>query len=92
MLLGFERSLRSRRLARTLPTARAFEREFVRFRARYPEVRDWIVWNEANHPFSLTANRPRRAARFFDAVARNCRALQRRRRRRARRERDDVRG
>jgi hypothetical protein len=72
VLLGFERSLRSRRLARTLPTARAFEREFVRFRARYPDVRDWIVWNEANHPFSLTGNRPRRAAQFFDAVARNC--------------------
>jgi hypothetical protein len=72
VLLGFERSLRSRRLARTLPTARRFERQFVRLRARYPEVRDWIVWNEANHPFSLTANRPRRAARYFDAVARNC--------------------
>jgi hypothetical protein len=72
VLLGFAHSLRSRRLARTLPPPRAFEREFVRFRARYPEVRDWIVWNEANHPFSLTANRPRRAARYFDAVARNC--------------------
>jgi hypothetical protein len=72
VLLGFAHSLRSRRLARTLPTRRQFEREFVRFRERYPDVRDWIVWNEANHPFSLTANRPRRAARFFDAVARNC--------------------
>jgi hypothetical protein len=72
VLLGFERSLRSRRLARTLPTARRFERAFLRFRARYPDVRDWIVWNEANHPFSLTGNRPRRAARYFDAVARNC--------------------
>ena len=36
-------------------------------------MRDWIVWNEANHPFSLTANRPGRAAQYFDAVARNCR-------------------
>jgi hypothetical protein len=72
VLLGFAHSLRSRRLARTLPRPRTFEREFVRFRARYPDVRDWIVWNEANHPFSLTAARPRRAARFFDAVVRNC--------------------
>jgi hypothetical protein len=72
VVLGFERSLRSRRHSRTLPQPRAFERQFVRFRARYPYVRDWIVWNEANHPFSLTANRPRRAARFFEAVARNC--------------------
>ncbi len=35
-------------------------------------MRDWIVWNEANHPFSLTGNRPRRAAQYFDAVAWNC--------------------
>jgi hypothetical protein len=72
VLLGFERSLRSRRHARRLPSVRAFERQFVRFRARYPDVRDWIVWNEANHPFSLTASRPGRAAQYFDAVARNC--------------------
>jgi hypothetical protein len=72
VLLGFAHSLRSARLARTLPTVRRFETEFVRFRARYPDVHDWIVWNEANHPFSLTAGRPRRAARYFDAVARNC--------------------
>jgi hypothetical protein len=36
-------------------------------------VHDWLVWNEANHPDGLTANRPRRAAQFFDAAARNCR-------------------
>ena len=72
VLLGFSHSLRSRRLARELPTPARFEREFVRFRARYPGVHEWIVWNEANHPLSLTANRPRRAARYFDAVARNC--------------------
>jgi hypothetical protein len=72
ILLGFERSLRSRKLARTLPGPRAFEHQFVRIRERYPDVRSFIVWNEANHPFSLTANRPRHAARFFDAVARNC--------------------
>jgi hypothetical protein len=73
VLLGFAHSLRSERLARTLPRQREFEREFVRFRERYPWVRDWLAWNEANHPFALTAHRPRRAARYFDAVARNCR-------------------
>jgi hypothetical protein len=72
ILLGFQHSLRSRRLARTLPTASQFEREFRRFRARYPDVRDWLAWNEANHPVSLTAGNPRRAAQFFDAVAWNC--------------------
>jgi hypothetical protein len=73
VLLGFERSLRSAKLSKTLPTDLDFARQFKRFRARYPYVRDWLVWNEANHPFSLTANRPRRAARYFGIVARNCR-------------------
>lgn len=73
VLLGFAHSQRSRKLAHTLPQPWRFEREFVRFRARYPDVRDWLVWNEANHPQALTAKRPGRAARYFDAVARNCR-------------------
>jgi len=73
VLLGFERSLRSRRWSRRLPSDRQFKREFRRVRARYPDVRDFIVWNEANHPLSLTANRPGRAARYFAIVAHNCR-------------------
>jgi hypothetical protein len=32
-----------------------------------------VAWNEANHPASLTGPRPRRAAQYFDVVARNCR-------------------
>ena len=73
VLLGFAHSLRSEELAHPLPTRRQFELQFKRFRERYPDVRDWLVWNEANHPGALTERRPRRAARFFDAVARNCR-------------------
>ena len=78
-----------RKLARTLPTDVQFAREFKRFRKRYPYVRDWLVWNEANHPFSLTANRPRKAARYFGIVARNCRGCNVVAARRARRARDD---
>ena len=73
VLLGFAHSLRTQKLARTLPTQRQFERQFKRFRKRYPWVRDWLTWNEANHPGALTENQPRRAAQYFDAVARNCR-------------------
>ena len=73
VLLGFAHSLRSERLARTLPTLRQFRLQFLRIRARYPEVRSWIVWSEANHPGALTGKRPRRAARFFDVVASHCR-------------------
>jgi hypothetical protein len=73
VLLGFAHSLRSERMARVLPKPRRFARAFSGFRERYPWVRDWIVWNEANHPGSLTAKRPRRVARFFDAMASRCR-------------------
>jgi hypothetical protein len=73
VLLGFAHSLRSPRAARRLPTAGRFGRQFRRFRRRYPDVRNWLVWNEANHPGSLTQRRPRRAAAYFDVVARNCR-------------------
>jgi hypothetical protein len=73
VMIGFERSLRSARLAKMLPGARQFERQFVRFRERYPDVRNWLTWNEANHPLAMTGHRPKRAARYFDAITRNCR-------------------
>ena len=65
-------SLRSRGWAKTLPGKARFARAFRGFRERYPDVRDWIVWNEANHPRSLTATRPRYVARLFDEAARAC--------------------
>jgi putative glycosyl hydrolase len=71
--ISFQHSLRSQRLARRLPTAAQFGRQFRRLRARYPEVRDWLPWNEANSPGSMTEHRPRRAAQYFDIVARACR-------------------
>ncbi len=37
-------------LARRLPSARRFAADFKRLRARYPWVRDWLPWNEANSP------------------------------------------
>jgi hypothetical protein len=72
-VVGFAHSLRSKRLAETLPTWRQFQREFKRFRKRYPTVRDFIPWNEANNPGALTANRPYKAAQYYDVIVRNCR-------------------
>jgi hypothetical protein len=72
VLLGLDRSVRSRRLRRTAPTFRGFAREFRRLRARYPYVRDWITWNEANHPLQPTANRPRKVAGYYGIMVRNC--------------------
>ena len=72
VVLGFAHSLRSEQLAHTLPSVRQFERQFNRFRARYPWVSAWLVWNEANNPGALTARRPRRAAEYFNVVASSC--------------------
>jgi hypothetical protein len=69
-LIGF---VHSARRASVLPSARRFAGAFKRFRARYPDVRQWIPWNEANSPGALTEFRPARAARYFDVVMRNCR-------------------
>src|SRR4051812_15513160 len=65
VLLGFAHSLRSERLAHTLPSRRQYERQFKRFRARYPWVRDWLGWDEAKHPDRFAANPPRRATPVF---------------------------
>jgi hypothetical protein len=73
VLLGFDRSLRSSKLRKSLPRAVDFAREFRRLRARYPYVRNWITWNEANHPLQPTANRPRRVAAYHGIMVRNCR-------------------
>jgi hypothetical protein len=73
VVLGFAHSLRTEKLARTLPSARRFAREFAGVRKRYPTVKDWIPWNEANHPGALTEKRPGRAAQFYDAIVRQCR-------------------
>ena len=40
------------------PVGQAFEREFRAFRARYPWVRDYLTWNEANHCSQPTCQQP----------------------------------
>jgi hypothetical protein len=71
--LSFRHAHRSRRSRHAIPRPAEFRRAFLGFRERYPQVRSWIVWNEANHPRSRSANKPGRVARLFDVVARNCR-------------------
>jgi hypothetical protein len=58
---------------RYLPTRDEFAREFRAFRRRYRWIRTFQTWNEANHGTQPTWRRPDRAARYFDAMKRNCR-------------------
>jgi polysaccharide biosynthesis protein PslG len=57
-----------------LPSLALYRKSFRAFRARYPEVRDFSAWNEANHTAQPTANKPKAAARYFNAMRRDCRS------------------
>jgi hypothetical protein len=71
ILLGFGHSRELGR-SRVLPSPRQFRREFLRFRARYPWVREFLTWNEANHCSQPTCRRPDVAARYYNALRASC--------------------
>lgn len=54
------------------PTAARYLREFVRFRKRYPTVKTWSAWNEANICGVGTCRKPELVARYYNAIRRNC--------------------
>jgi hypothetical protein len=57
---------------RKLPTLAEYRKSFKLFHARWPQVRDFSAWNEANHTAQPTANKPRAAARFYNALRKAC--------------------
>jgi hypothetical protein len=63
----------SRTDRRSLPTPERFLYEFRRFRARYPWVREFATWNEANHCGEPTCHRPRLVAAYYRRLRRECR-------------------
>jgi hypothetical protein len=68
-LVGFGHSRVHRR---SLPTPERFRYEFRRFRQRYPWVRTFATWNEANHCGEPTCHRPQLVAAYFRALRREC--------------------
>jgi hypothetical protein len=58
---------------RWLPTHREFVAAYEAFRERWPWVKVFITWNETNHCSQPTCHKPRRAARFYDAMVDRCR-------------------
>ena len=74
VLLGFSHSRsRFKRVRKTLPSPRRFRKEFLRFRARYPFIKQYLTWNEANHRGQPTWNRPKLVGRYYDILRNNCR-------------------
>ncbi len=69
-LVSFYRSYRSKTL---LPTPAQYRYHFRRFRQRYPWVRLFSTWNEANFPAAQPTGRyPKRTAQFYKVARREC--------------------
>jgi hypothetical protein len=55
-----------------IPAASTWRGLFRRFRARYPFVKDFQAWNEANHGTQPTSRAPARAAQLYDVMRSSC--------------------
>jgi hypothetical protein len=71
VLVSFQHSRRSGRTHR-LPSVSEFTKDFKAFKKRYPFVKEYSPWNEANHSSQPTHSNPKRAAEYFIALKRNC--------------------
>jgi hypothetical protein len=73
VLLGFGHARSAKRkVRRRVPGVREFTKEFLKYKKRYPWVKDWLTWNEANHCGEPTCHMPRRVARFYNNIRHNC--------------------
>jgi hypothetical protein len=55
-----------------LPSVAAYRDAVRAFRKRYPQVKVFAAWNEANNQTQPTAHHPERAAAYFDALRAQC--------------------
>lgn len=69
----YENSRIPNRASCRLPSVRRYTQAIRAFRNRYPSVREYQPWNEANHQSQPTDKKPRRAAEFYNALKANCR-------------------
>jgi hypothetical protein len=72
-LVTFSHVWGSKKRALRLPSVREYSHRVAEFRARYPWVREYSTWNEANLASAQpTGRHPRRTARFYRALRRQC--------------------
>jgi hypothetical protein len=55
------------------PSASSYRASLRAFRSRFPAVRTFAPWNEANHMSQPTAHSPRKAASYWNVLRRDCR-------------------
>jgi hypothetical protein len=73
VLLGFGHARSEKRnVRRRVPGVKEFTRMFLRYRKRYPYVKDWLTWNEANHCGEPTCHKAERVARFYNNMRHHC--------------------
>ena len=70
-LVSFAHSLLPGR-RRVLPKPVEMQRQFLRFRARYPWVTTFATWNEGNHCGEPVCHRPELVAAYYNAERRAC--------------------
>ena len=69
VLLGFGHARsKKRKVRRYVPGVREFTKEFLKYKKRYPWVKEWLTWNEANHCGEPTCHTARRVARFYNNI------------------------
>jgi hypothetical protein len=71
-LVAFNRNWRANG-HRKLPSLKLYRKSFRLVRARYPFVKDFSAWNEANHTTQPTAKKPAMVARYYNAMRKDCR-------------------
>jgi len=72
-LVAFNRNWRANG-HRKLPSLKLYRKSFRLVRERYPWVTDFSAWNEANHTTQPTAKKPAMAARYYNAMRKDCRS------------------
>jgi hypothetical protein len=55
-----------------LPSVSQYRRVVRTLRQRYPYVKTWAAWNEANHKTQPLFRKPRRAAQFYNVMRKEC--------------------
>ena len=72
VMVAFGHSRKDGKVTR-LPSVAEYVREVKKFRKRYPQIKTFQVWNEANHCSQPTCKNPKRVAEYFIALKKLCR-------------------
>jgi len=73
VMVTFGHSVRKGRARKKLPTRSQYRDAIKTVRARYPFVKTFQTWNEANHGLQPTWNKPKATGKLYDVLVKTCR-------------------